>query len=98
MDFTQLLLPLQFIVAFVFFVMSVFGNLMVLIVMLNKKTLRQTSANYYIISIAIVDFVSGAFAIPFFAYGVWTINWCEVLRELKVIWSLSLTGRDTRTT
>lgn len=98
MDLNQFLLPLQFTVAFVFFVMSVFGNLLVLIVMLNKKTLRQTSANYYIISIAIVDFVSGAFAIPFFAYGVWEIKEYEVLQESKVISSLSLTGRDTGAT
>lgn len=83
MDIKQLLLPLQFTIAFIFFVMSVFGNLLVLVVMLNKKTLRQTSANYYIISIAIVDLISGAFAIPFFAYGVRSEVKC--LKEMHVI-------------
>lgn len=70
MELQEFLLPLQMLVAFVFFVMSVVGNLLVIIVMLKKKKLRQTSANYYIIAIATVDLTSGAFAIPFFAYGV----------------------------
>lgn len=70
MDFKDFLLPIQLTGSSVFFLMSVVGNFLVLTVMLKKKTVRQTSANYYIITIAIVDLISGAFAIPFFAYGV----------------------------
>lgn len=70
MGLENILLPLQMLVAFLFFVMSVGGNLLVIIVMLRNKNLRKISANYYIIAIAIVDLVSGAFAIPFFVYGV----------------------------
>lgn len=82
MELHDILLPLQLLIAFIFFVMSVVGNLFVIIVMLKKKTLRQTSANYYIIAIATVDFTSGAFAVPFFVYGVsveqkcWTKKLC----------------------
>lgn len=70
MEIQDFLLAAQLCGSFVCFLMSVVGNFLVLTVMLGRKTVRQTSANYYIISIAFADLISGAFAIPFFVYGV----------------------------
>lgn len=39
--------------------LSVFGNLLVLIVMLKEKKFRKSSANFYIIAIAITDIIPG---------------------------------------
>lgn len=70
MDFNEFLLDLAVIIEVILFVMSVVGNMMVLIVMVREKNLRETPANYYIIAIAVADLVTGAFAIPFFLNGV----------------------------
>lgn len=70
MEVMDLLLLLEVLIEVVIFAMGVVGNLLVVIVMAKEKKLRQTSANNYIISIAIVDLITGAYAIPFFVYGV----------------------------
>lgn len=52
----------------VLFVVSVFGNLLVLIVMLGNKQHRNASKNCYVIAIAFIDLASAVFAIPFSLY------------------------------
>lgn len=54
----------------VIFVVSFFGNLLVIIVMVKEKKLRETSANCFIITIAAIDLISGAFALPLATYWV----------------------------
>lgn len=54
----------------VIFIMSFFGNLLVIIVMIKEKKLRETSANSFIVSIAAVDLISGTFALPLATYWV----------------------------
>lgn len=51
-------------------IMSFFGNLLVIIVMVKEKKMRETSANCFIVTIAIVDLISGAFALPLATYWV----------------------------
>lgn len=70
MDLNEFLLDLAVFIEVILFVMSVAGNMLVLIVMVREKNLRETPANYYIIAIAVADLVTGAFAIPFFLNGV----------------------------
>lgn len=52
------------------FIMSFFGNLLVIIVMIKERELRETSANCFIVSIAAVDLISGAFMLPIATYIV----------------------------
>lgn len=99
MEFKDFLLPIQLTGSFICFVMSVVGNFLVLTVMLKRKTVRQTSANYYIISIAVADLISGAFAIPFFAYGVSCVMTCRficwhLLIRIKRVWLFVLYSRS----
>lgn len=56
------------IAEFALFLVSVFGNLLVLIVMLGEKQQRTASKNCYVIAIAFIDFLSAVFAIPFNLY------------------------------
>lgn len=70
MDLNDFLLNLSVSVEVVLFVMSVVGNMLVLIVMVREKNLRESPANYYIIAIAVADLVTGVFAIPFYLNGV----------------------------
>lgn len=70
MDSNEFLLNLSVFVEVILFIMSVVGNMLVLIVMIREKGLREAPANYYIIAISVADLVTGAFAIPFFLNGV----------------------------
>lgn len=54
----------------IIFAMSFFGNLLVIIVMIKESKLRETSANCFIVTIAAVDLISGAFALPLATYWV----------------------------
>lgn len=51
------------------FVLSVFGNFVVIYVMTRERRLRKKS-NYYIISVALADLLIGLLGIPFSAYAV----------------------------
>ena len=48
---------------------SIFGNLIVILCFLKYKSLR-THHNYYILSLSISDFVIGFFCIPFYAFNI----------------------------
>lgn len=52
------------------FLMSFFGNLLVIIIMSKDKSLKETSAKCFIISIAAADLISGSLVIPLSLYGV----------------------------
>lgn len=53
-----------------FLVISFFGNLIVIIVVMRDKIIRAHSSSIYIISIAIADLLSDLFAIPFAIFVV----------------------------
>lgn len=50
-------------------ILSVFGNILVIYVMTRKKKLRKKS-NYYIISVATADLITGLIGIPTSLYTV----------------------------
>lgn len=52
-------------------VISLFGNTLVIFVMMKKKSLIQTSASFYIIAISVADFLTSICAITFAVQGVW---------------------------
>lgn len=68
--------PVQIVIETIFtvfeataFVLSVFGNLLVIYVMAKKKKLKKKS-NYYIISVAVADLLTGLVGIPSCLYAV----------------------------
>lgn len=63
------------------FLMSFFGNLLIIIVMCKNKSLKETSANCFIVSIAAADLISGTFVIPLSIYGVRHLTFVSLLRQ-----------------
>lgn len=61
--------PFMIVYGFLF-LMSFFGNLLIIIVMCKNKALKETSANCFIVAIAAADWISGTFVIPLSIYGV----------------------------
>lgn len=76
---------LFYVVDLMILTVSSVGNLFVIVVMLKEKTLRKSSANNFMICLAIVDFISDLFAIPFCIYVV-SIKW----KTMKLSMSLYL--------
>lgn len=62
MEYVNILL---FLVKIIFIAMIVFGNLLVLIVMIKRLRRRKSTRNYFIISIAVCDLIIGAVSSPF---------------------------------
>lgn len=62
------------IVELALLVISLFGNTLVIFVVMNKKSLTQTSASYYIIAISTADFLTSICAITFAVQGV-SMKW-----------------------
>lgn len=58
----ELVLIIVIVIEILLLLISVLGNLLIIIVMFKEKMFQETPANRYMISIAIVDLITGSFA------------------------------------
>lgn len=75
-DPTQILIETIFaIFELLAFLLSVFGNFVVIYVMTRKRKLRRKSS-YHIISVAVADFINGLIGVPASLYTVRLLELC----------------------
>lgn len=62
----------------IFLFISTFGNLLVILVMMREKHLRDSSTSIYIISLSLTDLLSNLIAVP---YALAVVNLTEVFEN-----------------